>query len=53
MTGTERYVAGDWRYARIEDAGHWMQLDAPDTVNGLLLDFLGEQADREGTSPAA
>jgi pimeloyl-ACP methyl ester carboxylesterase/2-polyprenyl-6-methoxyphenol hydroxylase-like FAD-dependent oxidoreductase len=53
MTGTERYVAGGWQYARVEDAGHWMQLDAPDAVNGLLLDFLGEQGDRARTTSAA
>jgi pimeloyl-ACP methyl ester carboxylesterase len=53
MTGTGRYVVGGWRYARIEDAGHWMQLEAPETVNELLLEFLGEQADRAGATPAA
>jgi pimeloyl-ACP methyl ester carboxylesterase len=41
MTGSEAFVAdGRWRYERIEGAGHWMQLDAPDRVNELLLDFL-------------
>ena len=25
---------------RIEGPGHWMQLEAPDAVNTLLLDFL-------------
>ena len=44
MTGTEQYVAGEWRYERIEGAGHWMMLDAPDTVNSLLLDFIGSHA---------
>jgi pimeloyl-ACP methyl ester carboxylesterase len=29
-----------FRYERVEDAGHWLQLDAPDRVNELLLDFL-------------
>ncbi len=29
-----------WRYERIDGAGHWMQLDAPERVNALLLDFL-------------
>jgi pimeloyl-ACP methyl ester carboxylesterase len=32
-------VTGSWRYERI-DAGHWMQLEAPDRVNELLLQFL-------------
>jgi pimeloyl-ACP methyl ester carboxylesterase len=34
------HVGGTWRYERIEGAGHWMQLDAPERVNALLLDFL-------------
>lgn len=43
MTGTESYVTGSWRYERVEGAGHWMPLDVPETVNRLLLDFLGSQ----------
>jgi pimeloyl-ACP methyl ester carboxylesterase len=42
MTGTAAFVAGQWRYERIEGAGHWMQLDAADQVNRLLLDFLSD-----------
>jgi pimeloyl-ACP methyl ester carboxylesterase len=41
MTGSAAFVAdGRWRYERVEGAGHWMQLEAPDRVNELLLDFL-------------
>jgi pimeloyl-ACP methyl ester carboxylesterase len=40
MVASGSFVAGPWRYARVEDAGHWMQLDRPDEVNQLLLDFL-------------
>jgi pimeloyl-ACP methyl ester carboxylesterase len=40
MTGSQRYVDGSWRYERIEGAGHWMQLEAPDQVSALLVDFL-------------
>ena len=40
MKGSEQYVAGPWRYERLEGAGHWMQLEAPEEVNRLLLDFL-------------
>ncbi|WP_433558428.1 alpha/beta fold hydrolase [Pseudonocardia xinjiangensis] len=40
MVGTENYASGPWRYERIDGAGHWMQLDAPERVNELLLDFL-------------
>ena len=45
MTGSARYVTGPWRYERIDGAGHWLQLDAPDKVNALLLDFLGQQGE--------
>ena len=30
-----------WRYERIEGASHWLQLDEPERVNALLLDFFG------------
>jgi pimeloyl-ACP methyl ester carboxylesterase len=40
MTDSAENVAGPWRYERLDGAGHWMQLDAPDRVNALLLDFL-------------
>ncbi|HLN40903.1 MAG TPA: alpha/beta hydrolase [Acidimicrobiales bacterium] len=40
MLGSADHVAGAWRYERIEGPGHWMQLEAPDAVNELLLDFL-------------
>ncbi len=42
----ERMIAsGDvcstgWRYERIDDASHWMQLDQPQRINELLLEFL-------------
>lgn len=42
MTGTAKHVDGSWRYERVESAGHWLQLDQPDRVNALLLDFLAE-----------
>jgi pimeloyl-ACP methyl ester carboxylesterase len=40
MTGSAGYVTGPWRYERIDGARHWLQLDAPDAVNALLVDFL-------------
>lgn len=40
MAGSERFVAGPWRYERVEGAGHWVQLEKPEVVNALLLDFL-------------
>ena len=42
MTGTERFVVGGWRYERLDGAGHWMQLEEPDRISALLLDFLAE-----------
>jgi pimeloyl-ACP methyl ester carboxylesterase len=35
-----RHVAGAWRYERITDASHWLQLDQPDAVNELLVAHL-------------
>ena len=40
MIASERYVRGPWRYARIEGANHWLQLDAPEQLNPLLLEYL-------------
>jgi pimeloyl-ACP methyl ester carboxylesterase len=40
MTDSAQNVAGAWRYERLDGPGHWLQLEAPDQVNQLLLDFL-------------
>lgn len=40
MAGSGAFVTGPWRYEEIEDASHWLQLDAPDQVNRLLLEWL-------------
>jgi len=40
MTDSATSVTGPWRYERLEGPGHWLQLEAPDQVNALLLDFL-------------
>jgi pimeloyl-ACP methyl ester carboxylesterase len=40
MAASSKHVSGPWRYERLDGPGHWMQLDAPDDVNRLLLDFL-------------
>jgi pimeloyl-ACP methyl ester carboxylesterase len=40
MLESELSVAGSWRYERIDGAGHWMQLEAADALNALLVDFL-------------
>ena len=53
MTGSARYVTGPWRYERVDGAGHWLQLDAPDKVNTLLLDFLGQQGEMTAARAAS
>jgi pimeloyl-ACP methyl ester carboxylesterase len=40
MTDSAQNVAGTWRYERLDGPGHWMQLQAPDEVSRLLIDFL-------------
>jgi pimeloyl-ACP methyl ester carboxylesterase len=40
MTSSHRVIDAPWRYERVEGPGHWMQLEAPDDVCALLLDFL-------------
>jgi pimeloyl-ACP methyl ester carboxylesterase len=40
MTGSAERVSGPWRYEVLRGAGHWMQVEDPDAVNRLLLDFL-------------
>jgi pimeloyl-ACP methyl ester carboxylesterase len=42
MTGSHAYVSGPWQYERLDGIGHWMQLEAPDKLNALVLDFLGK-----------
>jgi len=40
MTDSAKGVVSTFRYERLEGLGHWMQLEAPDRVNDLLIDFL-------------
>lgn len=40
MTSTQRFVTSAWRYERIDGPQHWLQLDAPERVNELLIDYL-------------
>ena len=40
MTDSSKYCANTWRYERIDGPDHWMQWEAPDQVNRLLVDFL-------------
>jgi pimeloyl-ACP methyl ester carboxylesterase len=41
MVASGDHVTGGWRYERIDGAGHWLQLDAPERVNELLVEHLG------------
>jgi pimeloyl-ACP methyl ester carboxylesterase len=40
MRRSAEHVTGPWRHERIDGASHWMQLDAPERVNALLVEFL-------------
>jgi pimeloyl-ACP methyl ester carboxylesterase len=40
MTGSAKFVESSFRYERVEGAGHWMQLEQPEALNRLLVDFL-------------
>jgi pimeloyl-ACP methyl ester carboxylesterase len=41
MRDSAHYVEGEFRFERIHDTDHWLQLTASDRVNALLLDFFG------------
>jgi pimeloyl-ACP methyl ester carboxylesterase len=40
MTDSAANVAGPWRYERLDGPGHWIQLETPERLTALLLDFL-------------
>jgi pimeloyl-ACP methyl ester carboxylesterase len=40
MLASTDHVSGTWRYVRVEGASHWMQLDAREQINDLLVEFL-------------
>ena len=50
MIDSAENVTGPWRYERIDGPGHWMQLEVPDTINRLLIDFLSSHAEASGES---
>lgn len=47
MRETGRFVDGPFRFELVRNAGHWLQRDAPETVNSLLVDFLGSDLTNE------
>jgi len=40
MRDSAKFCANGFRYERLDGPGHWMQWEAPEPVNTLLLDFL-------------
>jgi pimeloyl-ACP methyl ester carboxylesterase len=40
MVESGRFVTRAWRYLQMEDAGHWLQIDRPDELNRVMLDYL-------------
>ena len=40
MSESGRFVDAPFRYERVDGAGHWMRLEAPDQVSALLLAFV-------------
>ena len=40
MVRSKERVQGVWRYERLEGIGHWVQLEASERLNALLLEFL-------------
>jgi len=40
MRDSAKFCASTFRYERLDGLGHWMQWEAPESVNALLLDFL-------------
>jgi pimeloyl-ACP methyl ester carboxylesterase len=42
MQASQRNVTESWRYARVEGASHWIPLDAPETLNKLLVEFVSD-----------
>jgi hypothetical protein len=37
-----RFVSGPWRYERLDGVDHWVPVHAPERLNELLVDFLGQ-----------
>jgi epoxide hydrolase 4 len=43
VQGIAKYVSAPYREVRIADCGHWVQNEAADEVNSVLIDFLRSQ----------
>lgn len=53
MRDSAHYVDAEFRFERIHDADHWLQLTAHEQVNRLLLDFLGGDSHSSAASVVA
>ncbi len=42
MLASHRPVTGSWRYVRVDGTSHWIPLDAPETLNKLLVEFISD-----------
>lgn len=42
MTGSREFVDAKWRYQRLEGHSHWIPLEAPEELVGLILAFVEE-----------
>jgi pimeloyl-ACP methyl ester carboxylesterase len=51
MTGSAEYVAGPWRYERIDGVDHWVPVHAPERLTELLVDFLADARDSDSRGP--
>lgn len=48
MKYSGKLVDGPYSYRRLEGLGHWLQLEAPRTVNPIIIDWLKRQSPRNG-----
>ena len=44
MTNSVRYIEGSWRYERMEGLSHWIPLEAPEALTGLIVDHIRTSA---------
>lgn len=43
VTRTADFVDGPWQYERVEGAGHWLQLDQPELLSSILIDYIHDR----------
>ncbi len=44
MLCSKEHVSGEWSYERLEGTSHWLQLDKPEWLNKVLIEFLKKPA---------